>query len=158
VGLAQLVRLDRLIARRREIVQAYCLAFEGVPELELPPGIGVVGHCWHLFVLRLNLERLAIGRAEFLEELRSRGIGCSVHFIPIPLHSFYRRTLQLRDPCERALAEYPRLLSLPVYPGMSDAQVARVIDGVLEVVCRQTRRRLVAMSAGGNRDAVETSV
>jgi dTDP-4-amino-4,6-dideoxygalactose transaminase len=81
----------------------------------------------------LNLNRLEVDRADFINAMKTRGIGCSVHFIPIPLHSFYRRTLELRDPCTRALAEYPRLVSLPVYSRMTDSDVERVIDAVLEV-------------------------
>jgi dTDP-4-amino-4,6-dideoxygalactose transaminase len=156
VGLAQLARLDDMVARRKAIVDAYLSAFAGVPEIEVPPGVGVAGHCWHLFVLRLNLERLAIDRGEFLEQLRSRGIGSSVHFIPIPLHSYYRRTLELRDPCKRALTEYPRLLSLPLYPGLSDLQVARIIAAVLDVVRRNRRQTVVVAHNGGIHDAVET--
>jgi dTDP-4-amino-4,6-dideoxygalactose transaminase len=156
LGLAQLPRLDAMIARRRKIAHAYASAFAGTPELELPPRMEVEGNCWHLFVLRLNLELLAIDRSRFIEELGRRGIGCSVHFIPIPLHSYYHRALTLRDPCSRALEVYPRLLSLPLYPTLTEEEVARVTGAVLDVVCGNRRRRPIAVVAPESHDDVET--
>ncbi len=130
IGICQLRKLDRMNRRRAEIADAYRRGFADLPEVELPPaGIGSQ-HPWHLFILRLNLNTLRIGRAEFIEEMRKCGIGCSVHFIPIPLHPYYIRTLEMRDPCTRALAEYPRLVSLPIYSRMNDADVERVVRAV----------------------------
>lgn len=134
IGIHQLRKLDRMNARRAEISAVYNRAFAGMPEVELPPERSDAVHAWHLYVLRLNLDALSIDRAQFFEEMRARGIGCSVHFIPIPLHPYYRRTLEMRDPCARALAEYPRLLSLPLYPKMTEDDVRRVVDAVKEVV------------------------
>ena len=74
-----------------------------------------------------------------------RGIGCSVHFIPIPLHPYYRKTLEMRDPCARALAEYPRLLSIPLYSKMSDGDVDRVIDAVKEIVAKHRVKKHIAV-------------
>ncbi len=145
LGVAQLARLEQMTARRREIARAYDAAFSTVPELQTPPR--GAGHCWHLYVLRLNLDLLSIDRAGFFAEMNHRGIGCSVHFIPIPMHAYYRRTLRLRDPCARALAEYPRLLSLPLYAGMAHEDTRRVIGAVLDVVSRHKTRR--AFAAGG---------
>jgi dTDP-4-amino-4,6-dideoxygalactose transaminase len=139
IGSEQLARLDAMTRRRREIVAAYASAFAGVPELETPPA-GDPGHCWHLFVLRLNLEMLSIDRAEFFDEMKARGISCSVHFIPIPLHSHYRNSIEMRDPCNRALSEYPRMISLPLYPRMSDEQVNRVIETVRDIATSHSRR------------------
>ena len=78
--------------------------------------------------------------------MRARGIGCSVHFIPIPLHPYYRKNLEMRDPCARALSEYPRLISLPIYSKMSDGDVERVIQAVKEVVVQCRTRRSVAVA------------
>jgi dTDP-4-amino-4,6-dideoxygalactose transaminase len=136
IGIHQLRRLDQMNARRAEISAAYSRAFANMPEVELPPNRANSVHAWHLYVLRLNLDTLSIDRARFFEEMRARGIGCSVHFIPIPLHPYYQRTLAMRGPCNRALAEYPRLLSLPLYSKMADHDVCRVIDAVQDVVCR----------------------
>jgi len=81
--------------------------------------------------------------AEYRRRKIDTGPSDSVHFIPIPLHPYYRRTLELRDPCERALAEYPRLVSLPIYSKMTDAEVERVIEAVRGVV-EAGRRKAVA--------------
>lgn len=142
LGTVQLGRIKAMTERRREIARAYTNAFAEIPELETPPELP--GHCWHLYVLRLNLERLAVDRARFIEDLKEEGVQCSVHFIPIPLHSYYKRTLRMKDPCRRALEEYPRLLSLPLYARMSDGDVRGVIDAVLEVAARRRTRKAVA--------------
>ncbi len=140
IGLVQLGKLDRMNARRAWIAARYNEAFAGLEEVELPPDRADCRHAWHLYILRLNLERLSIDRARFIEEMRARGIGCSVHFIPIPLHPYYQRVLGLRDPCERALAEYPRLVSLPLYSKMTDGDVERVIGAVREIVSGHRKR------------------
>jgi dTDP-4-amino-4,6-dideoxygalactose transaminase len=76
--------------------------------------------------------------------MRERGVHCSVHFIPIPLHAYYRDKLKMRDPCALALAEYPRLLSLPLYSSMQDSDVSRVIDAVREVAFQFKEHTMVA--------------
>jgi dTDP-4-amino-4,6-dideoxygalactose transaminase len=146
LGIVQLSKLDKMLARRSVIADFYNRAFSGLPELELPPTKPAARHCWHLYMLRLNLDLMGINRARFIIEMRNRGVACSVHFIPIPLHPYYQRTLDLRDPCERALAEYPRLVSLPLYPTMTDADVERVVEAVRDVVQRFRRPLLTAMS------------
>jgi dTDP-4-amino-4,6-dideoxygalactose transaminase len=147
IGIHQLRKLDRMNARRAEISAAYNRAFADIPEVELPPERAGAVHAWHLYALRLNLDTLSIDRAQFFEEMRGRGIGCSVHFIPIPLHPYYRRTLEMRDPCTRALNEYPRLLSLPLYPKMTDEEVRRVTDTVQDIVHAFKRRVMAPVSS-----------
>ncbi len=147
IGLVQLRKLDRMNARRAEIAARYNEAFAGLEEVQLPPDRSDSKHAWHLYVLRLKLENLPMDRAQFIEELRALGIGASVHFIPIPLHPYYRRVLELRDPCERALREYPRLVSLPLYSRMTDEDVDRVIGAVRGIVSGRPHRRLAAAAA-----------
>jgi dTDP-4-amino-4,6-dideoxygalactose transaminase len=136
LGLVQLRKLEVMTQRHIEIARRYNHAFREMPELELPPDRTDVRHCWHLYILRLRLDRIALDRARFIEEMRQRGIGCSVHFIPIPLHPYYRGALEMRDPCSRALAEYPRMVSLPLYSNMTDAEVERVVGAVRDIVVR----------------------
>jgi dTDP-4-amino-4,6-dideoxygalactose transaminase len=145
LGLVQLRKLDRMNARRAEIADRYNRAFEEMEEVQLPPVRDDSKHAWHLYALRLNLETLTIDRARFFDEMKQLGIGCSVHFIPIPLHPYYQRTLEMRDPCTKALSEYPRLLSIPLYPKMSDGEVERVIDAVKDVVVRHSVKNSVAV-------------
>jgi len=133
IGLVQLARLDEMNRRRAEIARAYNNAFAEMVEVELPPGAKAGGHAWQLYILRLNLDRLRIDRARFIAEMRQCGIACSVHFKPVPLHSYYRERIELRDPCTRALAEYPRLVSLPMSSRLNDDEVARVIAAVRDI-------------------------
>ena len=134
IGLAQLARLEEMNRRRAAIAGAYNAAFSEMPELELPPDSGNVHHAWQLYVLRLNREKLRVDRSEFIAEMRRRGVECSVHFIPIPLHPYYRARLELRDVCARTMAEYPRLVSLPLSSALDDRAVARVIGAARETV------------------------
>ena len=95
---------------------------------------------WHLYVLRLRPEALRIGRDRFIEELSARNIGTSVHFIPVHLHSYYRDKYGYApEAFPVAYANYRRLLSLPLHPGLSDRDVGDVIEAVLDVV--RTYRR-----------------
>ena len=146
IGIHQLHKLDRMNARRADIAAAYNAAFSGMPEVELPPDRPDCRHAWHLYALRLNLDTLSVDRAQFFDEMRARGIGCSVHFIPIPLHPYYRKNLEMRDSCARALSEYPRLISLPIYSKMADEDVRRVIWAVKEIVVQHRTRRSVAVA------------
>jgi dTDP-4-amino-4,6-dideoxygalactose transaminase len=95
---------------------------------------------WHLYVLRLHLDRLTIGRSEFVEQLKQRGVGTSVHFIPLHMHPYYRDAYHYcHESFPVALREYYRSFSLPIYPGMSPDHVAYVIEQVSEVVKKGRR-------------------
>jgi dTDP-4-amino-4,6-dideoxygalactose transaminase len=136
LGLQQLRRSDDLWEIRRRYAARYTDAFRALPEVETPAEAAAQdGHAWHLYVLRLNRERLRIDRTAFIEELRACGIGTSVHFIPLHLHPYYRNRhgYQPAD-FPVASAAYERILSLPLYPRMALADVDRVIDAVTEIV------------------------
>jgi dTDP-4-amino-4,6-dideoxygalactose transaminase len=140
LGLVQLRRLDAMQQARARIVRAYHDAFASVDGLILPVARPEVGHAWHLYVLRVDPKALRIDRDRFISELTERGVGVSVHFIPLAHHPLYRRVLGVR-PEDFPVAEafYQASLSLPLYPSMTDAQVDRVIASVLEVA-REHRR------------------
>ncbi len=143
IGLEQLRRLDSMNARRAEIAAEYTRAFSAFDEIETPPDRPECRHAWHLYVLRLNPDRLSIDRDEFITALAGRGIAASVHFIPLPLHPYYQSILAPPPDCPRAMSEYPRLVSLPLYSRMTDGQARYVIDSVLAIVAAN-RRKLVA--------------
>jgi len=144
MGLAQLAKLDRMWRRRLEIARRYNAAFGDVPELQMPSDRGDCQHAWHLYMLRLNLERLQIDRAQFIVALKARNIGASVHFIPLHLHPYYRETYgyEPRD-FPVAYREYQRVISLPIYSVMSDQDIQDVIDAVIGIVHRHRRRSFV---------------
>jgi dTDP-4-amino-4,6-dideoxygalactose transaminase len=134
MGLAQLAKLERHQARRRAVVRAYQAAFAGHDAFELPVERPEVEHAWHLYVLRLQPGVLRIGRDRFIEELTQRKIGTSVHFIPLHLHPYYRDTYGYApDACPVAQSNYERMLSLPLHPGLSEADVEDVVGAVLDI-------------------------
>jgi dTDP-4-amino-4,6-dideoxygalactose transaminase len=140
IGLWQLRKQDRFHRRRLEIVEAYTRAFSADDALEPPVQRSYVEHAWHLYVLRIRPEVLRIGRDRFIDELTARNIGTSVHFIPIHLHPFYRKKYGYQPgDFPVAFSNFERLLSLPLHPGLTDQDVADVIEAVLDVA--QTFRR-----------------
>jgi dTDP-4-amino-4,6-dideoxygalactose transaminase len=135
IGIHQLHKLESFIYRRAEHAAAYHRAFAGRDDIEVPLERVGCRHAWHLYILRLKLDRLRIDRDEFIRSLGRKGIGASVHFIPIPLHSCFARLPLARCLCPRALELYPRIVSLPLYPGLTEEQVHRVaqsVRGILE--------------------------
>ncbi|HLV94621.1 MAG TPA: DegT/DnrJ/EryC1/StrS aminotransferase family protein [Candidatus Acidoferrales bacterium] len=140
LGLVQLSKCDTMRESRRRVAERYNAAFGCIPALQPPSIASDRDSSWHLYVLRLNLDRLKIDRNAFVNELRSRGIGTSVHFIPLNLHPFYQKTYGYRPgDCPVAEAEFSRCISLPIYPGIDDSAIDQVVEAVTEV-CRETRR------------------
>ncbi|HEX2253632.1 MAG TPA: DegT/DnrJ/EryC1/StrS family aminotransferase [Thermoanaerobaculia bacterium] len=132
LGLAQLARSGEMLARRREIAGRYHAAFAGQDHLELLDVRPECAPAWHLYVVRLRPEVLALGRDEAIAELARRGVGTSVHFIPLHLHPYYRETYGYRpEDFPIALDLYQRSISLPIYSAMTDAEVDRVIEAVV---------------------------
>ena len=135
IGIQQLKKLKHFQDRRQEIVRRYNAVFSGLEELQIPTVRPEAEHAWHLYVIRLNLEKLKISRDQFIEELRTRNIGTSVHFIPIHLHPYYRGKYGYKpDDFPVAYREYQRIVSLPLYPRMSDQDVEDVIKAVTKVI------------------------
>jgi dTDP-4-amino-4,6-dideoxygalactose transaminase len=150
IGIHQLKKLDQFIERRSQYAALYQRALGDRDELELPPDKSHCRHAWHLYILRLNLERLTIDRDEFIRELRKRGIGTSVHFIPIPLHPFFSQLPSPLGSCPRALSLYRRIVSLPLYPGMTEDEVHYVARSVTEVLDRSRRSRFIVPRAASS--------
>lgn len=138
LGLVQLRRAEEMAGRREAIAARYTEAFAGMAALEVPQqGTDENRHAWHLYMLRLNLDRLKIDRAAFVEELRSQNIGASVHFIPLHTQPYYRDLYGFQpEDFPVAYSEYLREISLPVYSKMSDADVRSVIDAVSGIARR----------------------
>ena len=145
LGLQQLKRFDRMQERRREIVETYNTAFGHSGAFLTPTTREHVTNAWHLYVLRLRSSELTIGRDQFIQEMTTRNIGTSVHFIPIHMHSFYRNKYNYApDDFPVAHAAFQQMLSLPLSPSMSHQDVADVIDAVLDIRAKFGRRRAAA--------------
>jgi perosamine synthetase len=138
LGVAQLRKADAFLKRRMQIADRYHEAFQELNELDLPlvcEGEEGTTHSWHLYVIRLNLQWLQIDRNKFIDELRRKGIGTSVHFIPLHIHPYYRETYGYQsDDFPVAYETYKRIISLPIYARMTDDDVERVIESVTDIV------------------------
>jgi perosamine synthetase len=140
IGLHQLRRALQLHRCRTQLADRYCQALGSVDEVRLPSVQPSRIHSWHLFVVRLRLDRLSIDRAQFIEELRSRGIGASVHWTPLHLHPYYRDTYG-HAPADFPVASsiYPEMVTLPLYPDMTEASVDQVCRAMKDIVARYQR-------------------
>jgi len=133
LGLSQLVRLPAMLARRREIADAYTRQFAAVDAVETPIVPADRESAWHIYPIRLRLERLTVDRARVFAALRAENIGVNVHYVPVHLHSAYDGPGG-RGRMPRAESTYDRLVTLPLWPGMSDADVNDVVRAVQRVV------------------------
>lgn len=131
LGASQLSKIERFVARRREIVAAYNRAFAGRPWLQTPVERPGVRSAFHLYVVRLDFARLGKPRAQVMAELHDLGIGTQVHYIPVHLHPHYRERFGFQPgDFPRAERYYQSCLSLPLFPRLSDDDVARVVAAV----------------------------
>jgi perosamine synthetase len=139
IGLVQLERAEPMRAERERVARRYEQAFAaaGLTDLvELPrmPRPNEV-HAWHLFPIRLHLDRVKVSRAETIDRLGEAGIGTSVHFIPLHLHPYYRRTYGY-EPGDLPVAnlQYEREISLPIYPDLADGDVDYVVERLAAIL------------------------
>jgi perosamine synthetase len=135
LGLSQLQRLPLWISRRRSIAARYDQAFcrlIGIEPLRVSSGIE---HAYHLYVIRLEQGFLSADRGQIFAALRAEGIGVNVHYLPIHLHPFYRERFGVGPGyCPNAEVAYGQILSLPLFPSMSDQDVEDVIEAVCKVI------------------------
>jgi dTDP-4-amino-4,6-dideoxygalactose transaminase len=147
LGIHQLRKLDQFIETRTRYAEVYSRAFADLEEIECPPDDTRCRHAWHLYILRLNLSNIRLDRKQFIDELREKGIGTSVHFIPIPMHPFFARLPLARYECARARELYSRIVSLPLYPAMTEEQVHYVAQTVKEIVQSAKREKYIAVGS-----------
>jgi perosamine synthetase len=131
IGIHQLRKAEPMRQKREAVAERYDRAFAGVDEVETPPSDADRVHSWHLYPIRLHRERLAIDRNAFIEELKRAGVGCSVHWRPLHMHPYYQETFGWRpEQFPMASAEWERLISLPIFPGMREDEVDAVVERV----------------------------
>lgn len=140
IGIHQLARAEEMRLQRESVARAYREGFAGVDAIELPVFPDNRVHSWHLFPVRLRLDRLAIDRDRFVEKLRERGIGFSVHWRPLHLHPYYEQAFGWRpEELPVSTREWVRLVSLPIFPGMTAEEVGEVVGAVREIVVAASR-------------------
>lgn len=140
LGIHQLARQEKFLEVRQRYAEMYTDAFRDLPEITTPVVKDHVRHAWHLYIIRLNLERLTIDRGQFIEALRKENIGTSVHFIPLHLHPYYRERYGFKKgdfPVAESL--YEGIVTLPLYPKMSVEDVEDVIKAIRKVVAGSRR-------------------
>jgi dTDP-4-amino-4,6-dideoxygalactose transaminase len=135
IGIHQLKKVDQFQKRRENIATRYTQAFADLPLRTPYVESQEDKHAWHLYVIQLELEKIKISRDEFVEKMADRGIGTSVHFIPLHIHPYWRDSYGFRpEDFPVALDCYRRAVSLPIYSKMTDNDVDRVIKAVREIL------------------------
>jgi len=135
LGLSQLRKLDTNLARRRQIANQYTAAFQKTPGVTPLAVRREVNPAWHLYPIKLDLATLRVGRSEIFAALRAVGLGVNVHYIPVHLHSYYRKNFGYRiGDYPAAEGVYEQLITLPMFHGMSDHNLDYVIEAVRKVV------------------------
>ncbi|WP_346898088.1 DegT/DnrJ/EryC1/StrS family aminotransferase [Clostridium sp. UBA7503] len=131
----QMNKLSAMQDRRKEIVKKYEEGFSALDGIKLPPEADYTTHSWHLYVVRLELDKLTIDRDKFIELMGEANIGTSVHFIPVHLMSYYREHFDYKEG-DFPVAEsyFDTILSLPLYPKMTDEDVQDVINAVTHII------------------------
>src|SRR3989442_454241 len=131
---------------RGAVGSRYSASLADLEEVEVPRGRGARQHAWHLYPLRLPLDRLTTGRDEFIRTLAARGVGTSVHWRPLHMQPYYAERYGYREEeFPVAFREWRRLVSLPIFPGLSDADIDHVVATVRDAVA-QARKRRVAVA------------
>ena len=133
IGIHQLARAEAMRQERETLALRYFDELSEIEAIELPPIDSDRIHAWHLFPIKLRLERLAIGRDEFIEELKRRGVGCSVHWRPLHLHPYYENAGWTAEDFPCASEVWRRLISLPIFPGMRSDEFDHVVSSLKEL-------------------------
>ncbi len=140
LGIHQVARAEAMRVRRERIAQTLLDAWVDLDEIELPAVAPDRISSWHLFPIRLRLDQLDVDRDAILAELKSCGVGCSVHWKPLHLHAYYRETYGWRpEDFPVATAVWQRLVSVPVFSAMSDREIEHVVETVAQVCRRHAR-------------------
>ena len=135
IGLHQLRKANRLHRERTRWAEYFSRRLADVEEILLPRQLPDRIHSWHLYVIRLRLDRLTLDRAQFIEEMKKAGVGVSVHWMPLHLHPYYRDTYGYRsEDLPQAAALYPEIISLPLYPDLTEADADHVCGTIRDIV------------------------
>jgi len=141
IGIHQLRKADSLHRKRTAAAEAYTRLLGGIDELILPCQMPNRVHSWHLYVIRLRLDRLKIDRAQFITELQQRGIGSSVHWMPLHMHPYYEHTFDYAPgDLPMAASLYNEIITLPLYPDMTEEDITHVCDSIKEILHHNLRR------------------
>ena len=134
LGLAQLARLEQFLKRRTDIAERYTAAFTTVAGISVPYVAAHVRHAWHIFPILLDIDQLTVDRDTVLAALRAENIGAVVHYVPAYWHPYYEALGYRRGLCPRAEAAFERIVTLPMFPAMTDGDVDDVVTALRKVL------------------------
>ncbi|MBD7915651.1 UDP-4-amino-4,6-dideoxy-N-acetyl-beta-L-altrosamine transaminase [Clostridium sp. Sa3CUN1] len=134
LGISQMDKIDSFIKRRREIVALYNEAFKKLEEINIPFEEEFSNSGWHIYVITLNLDKLKVGRKEVFEALQKENIGVNVHYLPVYLHPYYTKLGYEKGLCPAAEDIYNRMITIPLFPAMTDRDVEDVISAIKKVI------------------------
>ncbi|MFC1884984.1 UDP-4-amino-4,6-dideoxy-N-acetyl-beta-L-altrosamine transaminase [Thermodesulfobacteriota bacterium] len=140
LGISQLKKLEGFLKRRREIAELYNVLLLDIPTIRPLEVKEEVSHAYHLYVIRAEFSSIGADKAHFFSALRGKGIGVNVHYIPVHFHPFYRRHFNTGPGlCPVAEKAYEQIITLPIYPGMSDTDVETVIKALKDTIKEFTK-------------------
>jgi perosamine synthetase len=139
LGTSQIGKLDEWISRRRQLAKIYEDALGNNPFLQIPAERPDCRAAWHLYVVRIRTETLTASRAEIFAALRAENIGVNVHYIPVPWMSYYAKLGYVKGSWPVAEAEYERIISIPLFPSMTNEDAADVVSALYKVLNRYRR-------------------
>lgn len=134
LGISQMDKINSFVERRREIVNKYNEAFKEVEEINIPFEAEYSNSGWHIYVIALKLDKLTVGRKEIFEALQKENIGVNVHYLPVYLHPYYRELGYEKGLCPVAEDLYNRMITIPLFPAMTDKDVEDVIVATKKVI------------------------
>ena len=132
---SQMSKLEMFAKRRKEIVKKYNEAFSNIPELIVQKEIPESDTCRHLYIIRLVLDRLTCRRREFFDAMSAENVQCQIHYVPVYWFPYYQHLGYQKGLCPKAEAVYQEIMSIPLYPKMTDQDVEDVIHAVKKVIC-----------------------
>lgn len=138
--LSQLRKLEKFKRRRKEIVERYNDAFNKIPEIIVQKEIAESDTCRHLYIIRLDLEKLTCTRRQFFDAMSAENVQCQIHYVPVYWFPYYRHLGYQKGLCPNAEEIYKGIMSIPLYPKMTDQDVADVIHAVTKVVENYRKR------------------
>ena len=134
LGTSQMSKIDEFISRRREIVKLYNDAFKTLKEIVIPFEAKFSNSGWHIYVIKVKPDLLTVTRKEIFEALQAENIGVNVHYLPVYLHPYYRDLGYAKGMCPNAEELYENMITLPLFPSMSDEDVNNVVVAVNKVI------------------------
>lgn len=132
--ISQLGKIEQFKARRKQIVERYNEAFQDIPEIILQKEIPQADTCRHLYIIQLALEKLACTRREFFDAMEAENVRCQVHYVPVYWFPYYQKMGYKRGLCPNAEKLYQGIMSIPLYPRLTDQDVESVIQAVMKIV------------------------